>query len=68
MDIRRFFNQKPPTLAGEGSSDVTLGKARGVAVIQLPTVVQRPAVPVRPRVGQVKLSFSWPFKKSTCPV
>ncbi len=32
MDIRRFFNQKPPTLAGEGSSDVTLGKALGVAV------------------------------------
>ncbi len=29
MDIRRFFNQKPPNLAGEGSSDVTLGESPG---------------------------------------
>ncbi len=29
MDIQRFFNQKPPKLAGEGSSDVTLGESTG---------------------------------------
>ncbi len=29
MDIQRFFNQNPPKLAGEGSSDVTLGESTG---------------------------------------
>ncbi|ROI93613.1 hypothetical protein DPX16_3283 [Anabarilius grahami] len=29
MDIRRYFNQKPPKLAGESSSDVMLGESPG---------------------------------------
>ncbi len=29
MDIKCFFNQKSPKLAGEGSSDLTLGESPG---------------------------------------
>ncbi len=67
MDIRRFFNQKRPKLAREGSSDVTLGESPGSRSSQDNSRQWCRGVPVaNASVGQVKFSFSYIYAFNRC--